>query len=183
MIAVAALRTRSSAAMAAIMGWLLIEYLMHKKATSMGAASGIVAGLVAITPAAGAVDGGRPLASAAMRVLARFLDVVIVALVFGSIFAAVILSGDDDAGLAGFGADASFGRAYLVALNRATVASQAPARQRAVDDPLREPGLDQIVGLGAHELPSAASISRAAARNRARPSSVPGSNPAPRPPA
>jgi Amt family ammonium transporter len=44
------------ATMAAILGWLLIEYLMHKKATSLGAASGIVAGLVAITPACGAVD-------------------------------------------------------------------------------------------------------------------------------
>jgi Amt family ammonium transporter len=44
------------ATMAAIIGWLLIEFLLHKKATSLGAASGIVAGLVAITPAAGAVD-------------------------------------------------------------------------------------------------------------------------------
>ncbi|MDP2772848.1 MAG: ammonium transporter [Nocardioides sp.] len=44
------------ATMAAILGWLLIERLMHGKATSLGAASGIVAGLVAITPAAGAVD-------------------------------------------------------------------------------------------------------------------------------
>jgi Amt family ammonium transporter len=44
------------ATMAAILGWLLVEYFLHKKATSLGAASGIVAGLVAITPAAGAVD-------------------------------------------------------------------------------------------------------------------------------
>jgi Amt family ammonium transporter len=44
------------ATMAAILGWLLVEYLLHKKATSLGAASGIVAGLVAITPACGAVD-------------------------------------------------------------------------------------------------------------------------------
>lgn len=44
------------ATMAAILGWLLIERLVHKKATSLGAASGIVAGLVAITPAAGAVN-------------------------------------------------------------------------------------------------------------------------------
>jgi Amt family ammonium transporter len=44
------------ATMAAILGWLLVEYLLHRKATSLGAASGIVAGLVAITPAAGAVD-------------------------------------------------------------------------------------------------------------------------------
>ena len=50
------------ATMAAILGWLLIERLMHGKATSLGAASGIVAGLVAITPAAGAVDIGGAVA-------------------------------------------------------------------------------------------------------------------------
>ncbi|KQP67142.1 MULTISPECIES: ammonium transporter [Nocardioides] len=44
------------ATMAAILGWLVVERVLHKKATSLGAASGIVAGLVAITPAAGAVD-------------------------------------------------------------------------------------------------------------------------------
>jgi Amt family ammonium transporter len=44
------------AAMAAIIGWLLIERVLHGKVSSLGAASGIVAGLVAITPAAGAVD-------------------------------------------------------------------------------------------------------------------------------
>lgn len=48
--------TTTLATMAAILGWLLIERLMHGKATSLGAASGIVAGLVAITPATGAVD-------------------------------------------------------------------------------------------------------------------------------
>ena len=48
--------TTTLAPMAAILGWLLIERLLHGKATSLGAASGIVAGLVAITPAAGAVD-------------------------------------------------------------------------------------------------------------------------------
>jgi Amt family ammonium transporter len=41
---------------AAMLGWLLMERIMHGKATSLGAASGIVAGLVAITPACGAVD-------------------------------------------------------------------------------------------------------------------------------
>ncbi len=50
------------AAMAAILGWLIVERLIHKKATSLGAASGIVAGLVAITPAAGAVDIGGAVA-------------------------------------------------------------------------------------------------------------------------
>jgi Amt family ammonium transporter len=44
------------ATMAAMLAWLLVERLLHGKATSLGAASGIVAGLVAITPSCGAVD-------------------------------------------------------------------------------------------------------------------------------
>ena len=48
--------TTTLATMAAILGWLAVERLVHKKATSLGAASGIVAGLVAITPATGAVN-------------------------------------------------------------------------------------------------------------------------------
>jgi len=39
-----------------MLGWLLMERLLHGKATSLGAASGIVAGLVAITPSCGAVS-------------------------------------------------------------------------------------------------------------------------------
>jgi Amt family ammonium transporter len=41
---------------AAMLAWLLVERLLHGKATSLGAASGIVAGLVAITPACGSVS-------------------------------------------------------------------------------------------------------------------------------
>ncbi len=41
---------------AAIIGWLAIEFFRDKKGTSLGAASGAVAGLVAITPAAGALS-------------------------------------------------------------------------------------------------------------------------------
>ncbi|MGO4258297.1 ammonium transporter [Marmoricola sp. RAF53] len=44
------------ATMAAMLAWLLVERIVHGKATSLGAASGIVAGLVAITPACGAVN-------------------------------------------------------------------------------------------------------------------------------
>jgi ammonium transporter, Amt family len=44
------------ATMAAMLAWLLVERFMHGKATSLGAASGIVAGLVAITPSCGAVS-------------------------------------------------------------------------------------------------------------------------------
>ncbi|CAM3299227.1 ammonium transporter [Nocardioides dubius] len=40
---------------AAMLGWLLLEKIRDGKATSLGAASGIVAGLVAITPACGSL--------------------------------------------------------------------------------------------------------------------------------
>ncbi len=40
----------------ASLGWLLVERIRDHHATSLGAASGVVAGLVAITPAAGSVD-------------------------------------------------------------------------------------------------------------------------------
>jgi Amt family ammonium transporter len=38
---------------AAVVGWVAVEWLVHKRASVLGAASGAVAGLVAITPAAG----------------------------------------------------------------------------------------------------------------------------------
>ncbi|MCX8528880.1 MAG: ammonia channel protein, partial [Rhodoluna sp.] len=40
---------------AAMLGWIIIEKIKHGKATSIGAASGAVAGLVAITPACAAL--------------------------------------------------------------------------------------------------------------------------------
>ena len=51
----AALTTTVATAVAAIT-WLVIEWTVFKKPTLLGAASGVVAGLVAITPAAGFVD-------------------------------------------------------------------------------------------------------------------------------
>jgi Amt family ammonium transporter len=47
--------TQIAAAMGAL-AWLVIEAIHHKKATSLGMVSGILAGLVAITPAAGDVQ-------------------------------------------------------------------------------------------------------------------------------
>jgi ammonium transporter, Amt family len=44
------------ATMAAMLAWLVVERLLHGKASALGAASGIVAGLVAITPSCGAVN-------------------------------------------------------------------------------------------------------------------------------
>ncbi|GMA37005.1 ammonium transporter [Demequina litorisediminis] len=54
--AAAAWVNTTTATAAAILGWLLTEKIRDGKATSLGAASGVVAGLVAITPAAVAVD-------------------------------------------------------------------------------------------------------------------------------
>jgi Amt family ammonium transporter len=47
--------TTHMAASAAVIGWLLVEWKHHGKPTTLGAMSGAVAGLVAITPAAGFV--------------------------------------------------------------------------------------------------------------------------------
>ncbi|MGL5809592.1 MAG: ammonium transporter [Nocardioides sp.] len=52
---------------AAMLGWLLIEKIRDGKGTSLGAASGVVAGLVAITPACGSLS---PLGSMALGVVA-----------------------------------------------------------------------------------------------------------------
>ncbi len=49
------LTTTLATAVAAIT-WIVIEWIVYKKPTLLGAASGVVAGLVAITPAAGFVD-------------------------------------------------------------------------------------------------------------------------------
>lgn len=65
--------------------------------------------------------GGASIPPAWKRIVARFLDGLILSIVFGSIFAAIVLSGDDDGGLGGFGADASFGKVYLISLMGAAV--------------------------------------------------------------
>jgi len=44
------------AASLGVIGWLIAEYLVYRKATLVGGASGAVAGLVAITPASGSAD-------------------------------------------------------------------------------------------------------------------------------
>ncbi|MFP7364545.1 ammonium transporter [Corynebacterium callunae] len=55
---------------AAMLGWLAVEKLRDGHATSLGAASGVVAGLVAITPAAGALN---PLTSIILGVIGGIL--------------------------------------------------------------------------------------------------------------
>ncbi|MFE5308957.1 ammonium transporter [Isoptericola sp. NPDC056573] len=62
---------------AAVLGWLLVERLRDGSATSLGAASGVVAGLVAITPAAGSVS---PVGSIAVGAIAGVLSAFAVGL-------------------------------------------------------------------------------------------------------
>jgi Amt family ammonium transporter len=64
---------------AAMLGWILIEKLKHGKATSIGAASGAVAGLVAITPACASLT---PLWAMVLGVLAGILCALAVDLKF-----------------------------------------------------------------------------------------------------
>jgi len=73
-------------------------------------------------PGGGTAPDGSELASSGLRVLARILDTLILGGVFNAILAAIVLSGDDDVGLVGFGADASLGRVYVLALLGAAVA-------------------------------------------------------------
>jgi len=55
-IAGLAVLTTTIATAAGAVTWMLIEWVIYKKPTLLGVASGIIAGLVAITPAAGFVD-------------------------------------------------------------------------------------------------------------------------------
>jgi len=55
-LAAAAFVNTHVAAAAAAVSWIVVEWLHRKKPTTLGAASGAVAGLVAITPAAGFVS-------------------------------------------------------------------------------------------------------------------------------
>lgn len=67
----------TTAAAAAILGWLLAERIRDGKGTSLGAASGAVAGLVAITPAAGALS---PVGSIVLGAVAGVLSALAVGL-------------------------------------------------------------------------------------------------------
>lgn len=55
-LAATAAVTTTVAAGAAMLGWALVDWIRHRRVTTLGAVSGIIAGLVAITPAAGFVS-------------------------------------------------------------------------------------------------------------------------------
>ncbi|MGV0737602.1 ammonium transporter [Mycobacterium syngnathidarum] len=67
----------TAATAAAMLGWLLVERLRDGHPTSVGAASGIVAGLVAITPACGALS---PIGSLFLGAIAGALSALAIGL-------------------------------------------------------------------------------------------------------
>lgn len=70
-----ALTVTQIAAAAGASAWMLIEAVLYKKATSLGVVSGILAGLVAITPAAGVVQPGGAIIIGAVASLFCFLAI------------------------------------------------------------------------------------------------------------
>jgi len=109
------------AASAAMVAWLIVERWKSGHATTLGAASGAVAGLVAITPCAGFVGGLAPLAigaaagivcylAIALKMRFRYddsLDVVAVHLV-GGVVGSVLLGVFADASVNPLGKDGLF---------------------------------------------------------------------------
>ena len=74
-IAGVAFLTTTIAASVATLAWLAIESLVFKKPTLLGAASGAIAGLVAITPAAGFVSVGGALIIGIVGAIIAFFGV------------------------------------------------------------------------------------------------------------
>ncbi|MDD2886670.1 MAG: ammonium transporter [Aliarcobacter sp.] len=76
-IAGVAFLTTTVAASVATLAWLAIEALVYKKPTLLGAASGAIAGLVAITPAAGFVSVGGALVIGIVGAIVAFFGVAV----------------------------------------------------------------------------------------------------------
>jgi Amt family ammonium transporter len=74
-VAAKALMNTHLAAAAGMLGWLIVEKIKDGHATTLGAASGAVAGLVAITPCAGFVSGMVPIVVGAIAGAACFLAI------------------------------------------------------------------------------------------------------------
>ncbi len=120
-LAAQALVNTHLAAAAAMVGWLIVEKLRAGHATTLGAASGAVAGLVAITPCAGFVGGFAPVIIGfiagvvcylALSLKTKFgfddsLDVIAVHLV-GGILGAVLLGFFADTKVNSLGFDGVF---------------------------------------------------------------------------
>jgi ammonium transporter, Amt family len=74
-LAAVALMNTFLAGSAGMLGWLVVEKIKDGHATTLGAASGIIAGLVAITPCAGFVSGMSPIIIGAIAGALCFLAI------------------------------------------------------------------------------------------------------------
>jgi Amt family ammonium transporter len=72
-----ALTVTQVAAAAGAMAWVIIEAVHQGKATAIGFASGILAGLVAITPAAGVVQPGGALILGALATVICYMAIIV----------------------------------------------------------------------------------------------------------
>ncbi|TCD48275.1 ammonium transporter [Chlorobium sp. N1] len=72
-----ALTVTQVSAAAGAFTWMVIEMLQHGKATSLGVASGILAGLVAITPAAGVVQPSGAFALGALASMVCYTAILV----------------------------------------------------------------------------------------------------------
>jgi len=82
-IAGLAVLTTTIATAAGAVTWMLIEWFVYKKPTLLGLASGIIAGLVAITPAAGFVDVSGAFIIGIVGSVVAFFGVVKLKKIFG----------------------------------------------------------------------------------------------------
>ncbi len=81
-IAAAAFVTTNTAAAAAALGWMIVEWMHHGKPTLLGVVSGAVAGLVAVTPAAGFVT---PMAAIIIGLVSGVICYLMIAIVKGKL--------------------------------------------------------------------------------------------------
>ncbi len=77
-VACAAFINTNTAAAAAALTWLFVEWALTKKPTILGFCSGVVAGLVAITPAAGFVNLGGSILIGILATLVAYFAVAVV---------------------------------------------------------------------------------------------------------
>jgi Amt family ammonium transporter len=120
-LAAQALINTHMAAAAGMLGWLIVERIKSGHATTLGAASGLVAGLVAITPCAGFVGGMSPLIIGFIAGIVCFLAIqlkfkfryddsldVIAVHLMGGIIGSVLLGLFADKEINALGADGAF---------------------------------------------------------------------------
>ena len=155
-----ALVNTSLAASAAMLGWLIVERMKDGHATTLGGASGAVAGLVAITPCAGFVGGMSPIIIGFIAGIACYLaigikralklddslDVIAVHLV-GGIVGSVLLGFFADASATGLGSDGVFFDGGTDLLIDQLVAVGAALVYSAVATFIIAKAIDLVVGL------------------------------------